>query len=260
MDPGVRRDGRPNVDPDRGGVDEFHVLNPGGRHRLYVRREFATGQHRLKPWNQGFEHHRGFTRPRDPGDHCHPALWNRDMKGLHGVDREGIEGDLPFRKNLGLRDHRPDAALIGPGEERADFGIFVPGDLIHRSFRDHVAAFRPGDWSHLDHPVGFLQDLHIVINEHHAVPIVNQVVDDIREPHDIRGVKADRRFVQHIKHAGCPVPDRPRDLHPLPLAGGKRVSGSIERQVREPEVDKPRRDREERSADAFRHGAHFRWQ
>ena len=182
------------------------------------------------------------------------------MKGLHGVDRERVHRDLAFRENLWLRDHGPDAPLVGPGEERTDPGIFVPGDLIHRPFRDHVSALRPGNRPHLDHPVGFLQDLHIVIDKHHAVPVMNQVVDDVREPHDIRGVKTDRRFVQYIKHSGCPVPDGPRDLHPLPLAGRESVSGTVERQIREPKVNEPRSDREERRADAFRHGAHFRGQ
>ncbi|CDE52066.1 putative uncharacterized protein [Sutterella sp. CAG:351] len=141
------------------------------------------------------------------------------MKGLHGVDRERVHRDLAFRENLRLRNHGPDAPLVGPGKERADPGIFVSGDLVHRPLRDHVSALRPGDRSHLNHPVGFLQDLHIVINEHHTVPIVNQVMDDIREPHDIRGVKTDRGFVEHIKHAGCPVADRAGYLHPLPLTG-----------------------------------------
>ena len=68
-----------------------------------------------------------------------------------------------------------------------------------------------------------------MIHEDHGIAVRHKVVHYAGESRDVRGVQADRRLIQHIEDAGCPVADGAGQLHALPFTGGKRRSSAIQR-------------------------------
>ena len=70
-------------------------------------------------------------------------------------------------------------------------------------------------------------------------------------------MQADRRLVQHIKHACRSVAHHAGELHTLALTRGKRGSGAVEREVIEAQVDQTTGRAQKRIADIRRHGPHL---
>ena len=89
------------------------------------------------------------------------------------------------------------------------------------------AGFRP----HFNDPVGFLQNLCIMIDQNDGVPIGNQIVHHTGKPHNIGGMQTDGGLVQHIENTGGAVAHRAGKLHPLALSGGECGCRTVKRQI-----------------------------
>ena len=106
-------------------------------------------------------------------------------------------------------------------------------DLPYASPGDHAAAFLFPASAEFDHIVGMAQHLRVVVHEHHRVAVVHEVVHHAQQTLEVRGVHADRRFVEHVEYAGGLVAHRAGELHPLALAGRKGGGGAVETQIAE---------------------------
>ena len=96
-----------------------------------------------------------------------------------------------------------------------------------------------------------------MIDENHRVPVRDEIVHDVVQPDDIRRMKPDRRLVQNVKRARRSVAHRSRELHTLTLTRRKRPRRAVERQIRQPQLHEPPRDRLEGFDHALRHRSHL---
>jgi hypothetical protein len=117
--------------------------------------------------------------------------------------------------------HRHFDALAA-GEIIASQGLGICGNLERRSFRDHASAIDPSRWTHVDQVVGRADRLLIVLHHQHGVAQVAQPPQRAEQPFVIPLVQSDRRFVQHIQHAGEAGADLARKPDALAFAAGQR--------------------------------------
>ena len=101
-------------------------------------------------------------------------------------------------------------------------------DLVHRTSGDHIAAACSGNGAHLDQIVGFRQYARIVVDNNHGVAVINQIAHHAYQAVNISRMQADRRLVQHIKHACRSVTHHAGELHALALTRGERGTGAVE--------------------------------
>ena len=107
------------------------------------------------------------------------------------------------------------ADLSRPLQKWRDDRAGIVRDLFNRPFRNDSSAVCSGTRSHFDQPVGFFQNLYIMVYQKHGITVGNQIMHNIVQPYDICGMQPDRRLIQNIKHAGRPVSDRSCELHSL---------------------------------------------
>ena len=96
-----------------------------------------------------------------------------------------------------------------------------------------------------------------MIHQQHGVTVPDQIVHDAVQSDDIGRMQSDGRLIQHVQDARRAVPDRPRQLHPLPLPGGKRGRRSVQREVGQAQIHEPGRRLQIGFADVPGHGTHL---
>ena len=149
-----------------------------------------------------------------------------DLVGLHDNHSVG-KRFLPLLLIIG----RTAAGQVFP-----DNGNTVLLDFFNRSLRYDPTALCAGFGSHFDQPVGFLQYLRVVIDEKNRIAVLDKVVHDRVQADDICRMKSDRRFIEHIQHAGGSVSYRSGKLHPLPLSGRQGGRSSVQGKVGKPQI------------------------
>ena len=239
MDIGVGRHGASHVDADGRGVDELGPRDPLGVHGPHVGGERCAGGRGVDRGNEALQHERGLARARDARHGHELTARNVNGKRLHGVDGVRLQVDATVLERFG------DAAALNPsgplphhaprpGEKRPDTAFRRAFHIRNRALCDHVPAAGAGNRSHLDEPVRLGEDALVVVDHHHGVAIGEEVAHDAHEAVDVRGMEADRGFVQHVEHAGGAVAHGARELHALALAGGEGGTCAVEREVAEP--------------------------
>ena len=201
---------------------------------------------------------RRLARAGHAGHDRQPPLGNVDLQRLDRMDLRRWTGES-FPAQTGPLSRRA-GAMAPPAAPDRNGPICEAGSAAscgHRALCNDAAALCAGLRPHLNDPVGFVQDLRVVIDENDGIAVRHQVVHHSGEAHDVGRVQADGRLIQHIEHAGRAVAHGAGQLHPLPLAGGERRRGAVERQVAEPQVQQPPRRARKSLADALRHGAHL---
>ena len=143
------------------------------------------------------------------------------------------------------------------GEKWADHGLFIFKNLFYRSFCDHMSAVSAGARTHLNDPVGFRENLGIVVHKDHGVAVRDQIPHDSGQSHDVGGVQTDGGLIQHVQNARCPVTHSAGQLHPLPFAGGEGGGGTVQGQIAESQIKESLCRSLKRFTDAFCHGAHL---
>ena len=76
-------------------------------------------------------------------------------------------------------------------KERTDLREIIGLNVIDSPLRHHLAAVRAGSGPHFDHPVGFGQNLRVVIHQHHGISVSDQVIHHTAKANDVRRVQAD---------------------------------------------------------------------
>ena len=77
-------------------------------------------------------------------------------------------------------------------------GSFEQG--IERAFENHLAALSPGTGTDIDHVVGNLDHLGIVLDHQDGVSLVTQLLKQLVQPVDVPGMKPDTRLVENVHH------------------------------------------------------------
>ena len=125
------------------------------------------------------------------------------------MDRPRFHPDASFAEDFFLGNNRKYAARIISGKETAYFRLWIFADFF-------------------DSPL---------CND--GVPVADEIFHDAAKPLDIRRMKSYRRFIQDIKDAGRPVPDRSCQLHSLPFAGRERASCPVQRKIGQAKIHQP---------------------
>ncbi len=117
--------------------------------------------------------------------------------------------------------------------------VGVHGHLLRGALRHHRAATGTPFGPHVDDPVRGLDDVEVVLDDDHRVPLVDQSVDHPEELADVLEVQAGRRFVEHVDGSpGRPLLELARQLDALRLAAGEGGGRLAQPHVAEPHVDK----------------------
>ena len=100
-----------------------------------------------------------------------------------------------------------------------------------RALRHQFAAQASGAGAEIDHIIGALDGLGVVLHHQHRVAHVAQVGERIEQAVVIARVQADGRLVEHIEHAAQLRADLRGQADALRFAAGKRGGGAVEAQV-----------------------------
>ena len=97
----------------------------------------------------------------------------------------------------------------------------------------------PAPGPEVDHPVGGLDHVEVVLDEQHRVAGVHQVAEDTQQLVDVVQVQPGGRLVEDVElAAAAPRAERQlaRDLDALRLAAGERGRGLAQAQIAEPHL------------------------
>ena len=102
---------------------------------------------------------------------------------------------------------------------------------------DHAAAVLPRAWTDVDHVVGDLDGLLVVLDDEHRVAQVAEAEQGVDEAPVVPLVQADRRLVEHVEHADEAGADLAGQPDALRLAAGQGGGRAAEREVVEADVE-----------------------
>ena len=120
-----------------------------------------------------------------------------------------------------------------------------------------------GAGADIEHVVGGADGVLVVLDDNHGVAEIAQALKSFEQPRVVALVQADRRLVQHVKHAGEAGADLRGEPDALALAAGQRARRTREREIIEPDIDQelqPLADLLEHAhADLVLLGVELRW-
>src|SRR5882762_2752213 len=193
----------------------------------------------------------GRGRNRVPGASASAARPNRTVRKANGVaSASALLTATKLVPHSAVASSSARSAwrrVIGRGRRSRDLReiasrgrIGDAGDVFWGSLRDHAPARVAGSRSQLDHPVGPLHDVEMVLDDEHGVAGVDEPVEYTAQRSDVVEVQSRRRLVQDVKLAPATFPARERqlagDLQALCLATRQRGRGLAEPQVAEPDL------------------------
>ncbi len=98
-----------------------------------------------------------------------------------------------------------------------------------------LAALAPTLRAEVNHVVGLLDDVHVVLDDHHRVALVDEPVQDVEEMTHVLEVHAGGRLVENVERvAGAGAGELLRELHALRLPAAERGGRLAEGEVAEP--------------------------
>src|SRR3989442_342777 len=104
-------------------------------------------------------------------------------------------------------------------------------DPLGRPFRHHATTQLPTFGAQVDHPIGGLHDVEIVLDDDDRIPLVHQPVQYFQQQAYVLEVQSGRRLVQDVQRSPrVPFGELSRELHALGFA-------AREGRCRLPEVD-----------------------
>ncbi len=184
-------------------------------------------------WEKGFLQERALARSRNSGDAAEDAERN-----LHIDILEVVLASSADEKRLPVRL----AALCGhgdpplPGEELARHRVWIRPDLFGRADGDHPAAMLAGARPDIDHPIGALDRLLVVLHHDDRVAQVAQLHEGVDQPAIIPLMEADGGLIQNVEDAHQPGADLSGEPDALRLAAGQRRRRTVEGEVADANV------------------------
>ena len=206
--PGVGRGVAPPRALDRGLVDRHHPVL--ARHR-------AVDQ-------------RALPRPGHAGHHHEHAERDVDVDVLQVVEA----GPAHLQRcPTGVRTvSLSDGPIVQvPAGEGAAGPQPLDGALEH-----HLAALGAGARAEVDHVVGDLDRLRLVLHDQHRVALVPELQEQVVHPLDVVGVQPDRRLVEDVRDVGERRAEVADHLRALGLAARQRARRPVEAEVAQPDL------------------------
>ena len=122
-------------------------------------------------------------------------------------------------------------------EEGAGVALRDGRDLLGRALGDDHAAARPALGTHVDDPVGGLDDVEVVLDHQDGVALVDQAGQHAEQLADVLEVQAGRRLVEDVDGAaGRALLQLAGELDALRLAAGERRRRLAEADVAEADL------------------------
>ena len=227
MDVGIGCHRRANIGANGRSVNQVGAGNAFGIDPTHVSRQALASCLRLKRRDERLEHQRRLTRTRNARHRDKAAARDIDFERLDGMDGIGRHADMALVEHFVVSHLRTQALGLG-AQKRRDATALRLLDLVYRTSGDHIAAACSGNGAHLDQIVGFRQHTCIVVDNNHGVAVIHQIAHHAHQAVDIGGMQADRRLVQHIKHARRSVAHHASKLYALALTRGERGTGAVE--------------------------------
>jgi hypothetical protein len=177
-------------------------------------------------------HERALPRAAHAGHHGERAERHADVGALEVVLARAGERDPP----------RPQPAPLG-GERHGALarevlaGERALGGAADRAGEHQLAPLLAAPRADLDHVVGHLDRLGVVLDDEHRVAGVAQAAQQAEQPLHVARVQPHARLVEHVERVHEARPERVGEADALRLAAGERARGAVEREVAEPHVD-----------------------
>src|SRR5215468_7743468 len=122
-------------------------------------------------------------------------------------------------------------------QEAGSVGVGGVEDGGGRAHGDDGAAGGAAFGAEVDDPVGFLDDVEVVLDGDDGVATVDQAVEHADEAFDVGEVQAGGRLVEHVeRRAARLLAELVGELDALRLAAGERVAALAEREIAEADV------------------------
>ena len=107
-------------------------------------------------------------------------------------------------------------------------GLRVREYLGRQTLRDDLAAMLAGAKPHIDHVIGGVDRLLIVLDDEDAVAEIAQMTQRLQQATVVALMQSDRRLVEHIHHAGESGADLRGETNALRFAPGETVGVAVE--------------------------------
>ena len=191
--------------------------------------EHVEGERRLARAGQPREHDQAIARQLE-GDVAQVVL----ARAHHADAAEGrLRRRVPYRLCVGgaggIVQRVAQEAAGGRGGRR--------GDALGRALGDHPAARVAAVGAEVDHPVGALHDLEVVLDHEQRVAAVDEAREARQQPLDVREMQPRRGLVEHEERVRAGLaPEVGGELQALRLAAGERRERLPEAQVVEADV------------------------
>ena len=123
--------------------------------------------------NEAFQYHRGLARTRYACYNRQPSFRNIDLKRFDRVNLESGQMNRAACKQRVLCGTGAQPRFGFAGKKRPDLrgrGFFYGGNC---PLGNHMPALCTRLRPHFDNPVGFLQNLRVVVNQNHGIAVCN---------------------------------------------------------------------------------------
>ena len=115
--------------------------------------------------------------------------------------------------------------------------VRMRGDVFGRADGHEVAAFFARLGAHVDHPVGRLDDVQVVLDDHHRVAQIDQAIEHVQQLGQVVEVQPGGGLVQEVEGpSGVGAGELGGQFHPLGLAAGERGGGLAQGNVAQADV------------------------
>ena len=240
--------GQPLLDRHRGRQTEQQV-DVGLRHDVQelarVGRQ-AVDVPALPLGVEDVEGERGLARAGKPGHHDQAVARQLEAHVLQvvlaGADDTDAAVSAARRRRVvhlgGERGPRPPAVAEDLGQVAAGVRAGRARDRLRRPGGDQAAAGVAALGSEVDHPVGALHHLEVVLDHDERVAALDEPREAAEQPLDVGEVQPGGRLVEDEERVRLALPPEMRgELHALGLAARERRQRLAEPQVVEPDVD-----------------------
>src|SRR6185312_1196971 len=227
---GVRTRGAANgrlIDPD----DFIDVL--GARDLLVFAWRFARFVHRPgERFREDIVHQRRFATARNTGNNDKFSERKLGIDFLEVVLRGAFHADRLSCSGAAFRGHfDPKLARKIAASERE--GRFA--DRIRRAAGDEFATETAGARTKVEHIIGALDGVGIVLDDEYRVAQVAKLGERIEETVIVARVEADRGFIQHVENAAQFRSNLRGEANPLRFPARKRGRAAIKTQIVQPD-------------------------
>ena len=107
---------------------------------------------------------------------------------------------------------------------------------LHGTLEGDLPAGHAGARAEIDHMVGDLDHLRLVLDDQHGVGLVAQAQQQAVHPLHVVGMQPGSRLVEHVGHVGQGRPEVADHLGALRLPARERPGRSVERQIPQPDL------------------------